>query len=685
MNRIFRILVLAATLAFGVTTISAQTVQVIATQKVMNLPTTVTSYLDDPLYYFDVNFIVTGSGTAGVDIFFDMSFRVTTSSFYVQTNPNTIPPEFIHLREGSNPMSKAILENQMHHRIDTNMDYSDLMSLLQLPEGTYTLCFNIYRWEDRFVPVQNREKLNDDYCPEFEICYSGSAPELVSPLAGAEIGMDGEMVVKPTRKVNFFWTPVISNCSTNNTRFRYMLKMVKVFDGQNYQDAIRYNPTVFSAETRNNTYVVLDTLRDVKVQLERGAMYVVQVQAQQIETARDETFIVANDGVSQPMPFYWGYSDDMYTRTYKTSMKDEADKEKEKKGMSGLTQWEGGIKTVSQLDTIKEKMKKQYLASFIQDVDAVNSLTAKYPEEMRYVPTPKHHYVESDGYYTVPMTDDLEVSFMPTRHSSLKKTSYSIELFNYKKGGMDSITSKEPLLVEFIEDVPDSYNKPNSHEMVSRTLAGWGAKLNQGSRYYLQLSCQYDVDYWKYTVSDTSYYVNDLLAEQSHDTLSRDFVSETLKFSNGVCFQWGDNPDMPAFDTPQWTAPVDCSGADVYDPTSYELPTAVPEVKKGKSFPVSWTPITIVTEGDKAEYEVKVYELKHGQTVKEAIATNKVLVSRTVSDANEIAESDAKFFKVFSHKKTYVMTLTTKVKCENGSYHFKNGNEAIPAVFKVVK
>ena len=55
-------------------------------------------------------------------------------------------------------------------------------------------------------------------------------------------------------------------------------------------------------------------------------------------------------------------------------------------------------------------------------------------------------------------------------------------------------------------------------------------------------------------------------------------------------------------------------------------------------------------------------------------------------DGTGIFENDPKFFKVFSAKKTYVMTLSTEVNGESDTfYHFQNGNEALPIVFKIVK
>lgn len=682
MKRLLRFLVLAATLVTGLTTVSAQTVQVLLTPKVPSLPSTVTSYLDDPFHYFNAQFIVNGAGSDGLDIFFDMEFTVSTSSFYVRTRPNSLPMQSIHLSEGVNIMRTDVLYTQVVNRTETNFDYSNPLNALQLPEGTYELCLAIYDWND----PGRLNNLTAGPCPSFDICYSGSAPELVSPLAGAQLNLNGIMMVPPTRKITFFWTPVISNCSTNRTRFKYQLKMVRVLNGQNYQDAIRYNPTVFSTEVRNQNYAVLDTLLDIKIQLERGALYVAQLQAEQINKSNSgENFIIANDGKSQPMPFYWGtdeylintitgsYTNNNYpngnmggkkpnaknrlSRQYGFVLDDENEEGEITEGVEGLTLWDGGVEEVSELDAIIEEMQSPRIVGF----------------------SPKRHYLPSDGYYTIPMNDDLEVSFIPARHESFKNTSYMIELYNYMDGGVDSITAYEPIYREVMENVPDH------NELISQKLEGWGAELEQGSLYYLQLTSSFTTSYWDYMIADTSFYVNEMLAEHVHDTISREFIEEELMVPSGVFFQWGDDPNVPGTTTPQWKAPLDRTGDDIYDPVNYELPTAVPEIKKADSFQVSWAPLKNVKKGDKVEYEVNVYELKSGQTPEEAVVLNDVLVTRTVTDATKISASDSDFFKVFSAKKTYVMTLSTSVNSESNFYHFENGNEALPIIFKIVK
>ena len=721
MKHIIRILVLAVTLATGLMSASAQTVQVILISKPA-LPSTAISYLEDPFSrYFNIQFIVNGVGSEGLDIFFDMNMTVNTNPrLYVRTRPEVLPMQPIHVHEGVNLMSADALNTQVLMRTVTSYDYNNILDAQQLPEGTYTLCVDIYRWSDKDNPA--RESITIGPCPTFIICYSASAPELTAPMEGAQLALTGTQVLIPDQKIHFMWTPVISNCAGKSANFDYELKVVKVTKGQNYRDAIRVNATVLSTMVRNSNFVTFDTLRDVKVVMEKGALYVAQVQAKQVqEQTRNgswERFNVANDGKSQPMPFYWGYAEgenlmssqlgglvdpniypngildeniesptESYKRRYGYSVEyEDAEEGDDSEGIEGLTVWDGGVEEVSELDNIQDEMKKQYLAGFIQDAAAVADLTEAYPDERQYVPTPKRRYVESDGYYTVPMTDDLEVSFMPTRHKSLKNVSYTIELYEYMEGGIDSITAYEPLFVEEIEEVPERYNKMDSHELISRTLAGWGEELEQGSLYYLQLSSYYTVDYWNYSISDTSFYVNEMLAEHIHDTISREFVEEEMEYANGVMFQWGDNPEAPEFTTPQWKAPVDRSNDDIYDPVNYGLPTQMPEIQKAKTFPVSWTPVKNVAKGDKVEYEVNVYELKPDQTLEKAISSNEALVTRTITDANEISDNDKDFFKVFSPKKTYVMTLSTNVTGDSDTiYHFENGNKALPIVFKVVK
>lgn len=654
MKHIFRILILAVILVTELTTVSAQTVTVNVRQKVRVLPTTATNYLDDPFRYFDITCNLVGADN--LEVFFDIDYSLNDESFYIRTDPTKAPKEKLTLSAGINHMSKDDMLSQLRGRKKTNVDFSNPINSQLLPEGTYQLCIDVYLWIDKDNP--ERVPISLGPCSSYEVCYSGSAPELVSPLAGAQMALNGAMVLSPMRKINFLWTPVISNCNEKTPRFNYNLRVVKVLNGQNYQDAIKINPTIFATEVGNKTFAVLDTLRDVKVRLEKGALYVAQVEATLINaSSRSMAFNIANDGKSQPMPFYWCSIPDGAG-----GLDNDIDGLDGLGGQGGysLTQWEGGLEEVSQLDDILEEA---------------------IPDEGSIVLVPSRHYVESDGYYTIPMTNDIEVGLRFAQHEMMKNVSYSLDLYRYNGVDVEGTVGNKPLYSQKIEEVPE-----DSHELVTRTLTGWGNKLKQGNLYYLQLTTSFSAEYLKYAVADTTFYVNGVFAEHIHDTISYELVKDELESTDGVFFQWGDDAEAPAFTTPQWKAPVDRTGDDIYEPANYQLPALVPEVEMSGSFPVSWTRVKNVTKGDVVEYEVNVYELKPDQTLEEAVSSNEVLVTRTVTRVTEIFASDTEFFKVFSPMKTYVMTLSTTVSGDSDTvYHFENGNEAIPIVFKIRK
>ena len=203
MKRIIRILVLAVALVTGLATVSAQTVQVLVTPKTPTLPTTVTSYLDDPLRYFNIQFYVNGAGSEGLDVFIDLQLTLDTKPYYIQTKPGSIPLQPLHLTEGPNILRRDELAPQIGSRMETNIVYNNPMDMQQLPEGTYQFCVDVHRWSDHNDP--NPESLTLGPCSSFEICYSGSAPELVSPLAGTQMDLNGNMIVIPAKRINFFW------------------------------------------------------------------------------------------------------------------------------------------------------------------------------------------------------------------------------------------------------------------------------------------------------------------------------------------------------------------------------------------------------------------------------------------------------------------------------------------------
>jgi len=197
-----RIIVLAFALVTGLTHVSAQTVQVLVNQKVAVLPATASNYVEDPFRYFNIQFVANNVGNEGLDVFIDMEFTCTANEFYLRTRANTAPAEPIHLVQGINAVGRDELLTQLRGRHESNYNLNNPLGSQLLPEGTYELCVTVYLWSDRLNPA--RVPISIGPCPSFDVCYSGSAPELVSPMSGAQMALNGAMVVTPNRRITFF-------------------------------------------------------------------------------------------------------------------------------------------------------------------------------------------------------------------------------------------------------------------------------------------------------------------------------------------------------------------------------------------------------------------------------------------------------------------------------------------------
>ena len=135
--------------ATGLTSVSAQEVQVLINKRFPTpLPATVTSYLDNPLYYFNVYFTLL-NGAENLQIYFDFNLTVDSNpEFYVRTNPNILPYAPITLTQGGNPlMNKDLLRDQIIGRTETNVDYSNPMNAQRF--GLFRVCHLLFRIRPR--------------------------------------------------------------------------------------------------------------------------------------------------------------------------------------------------------------------------------------------------------------------------------------------------------------------------------------------------------------------------------------------------------------------------------------------------------------------------------------------------------------------------------------------------------
>ena len=324
--------------------------EVMVARRTAQLPSYPMAYLYNPLQYFLLT-ITNNTGMPG-DVYLTCALVYNNNRIVYSEN---IPPlQPLHLGTGVNVIDEYTIEEHFSGRMKLDLDalanalpdYQNMLDQIstatRLPEGNYHLALYVHPWIDATTPTDPNADGNID--EEFEIIYSATAPEIITPLSeqvnwGAaeredsrdrtrtqqktskredDFGLLTSMgrgggsrnALTPQRKLTFRWTPVITT-SSYNTQFEYTLKIVAVLPQQNALDAIDHNPVVVLTTTRN-TYAVIDTLQDLKYQFEGGSSYAMQVQARPLQPANKgiagifEDVEISNNGKSQVVTFSWG-------------------------------------------------------------------------------------------------------------------------------------------------------------------------------------------------------------------------------------------------------------------------------------------------------------------------------------------------------------------------------------------
>lgn len=325
-------------------------VTVTVSKLVSPLPSSPFCYVENPLKYFSVT--ITNLGDP-VDVYLTCEFRYNGHRIIYSQDTNVLFPRMT-LANGINVLGRADYDAQFGGRIGYDLSYftdqfgEDLMNqisaLTRMPEGDYEFLLSVHLYPaDGTTPAPI---FGEPAAEAFEILYSATAPELITPLSeqvnwGANARTDSRdrtrradtkttkreddfglltsmgrtssnrSSLTPQRKLTFRWTPVVTS-SGASPQFDYTLKIVAVMPNQNAQDAIDHNPVVVSTSTRS-TYCIIDTLQDMKYQFEQGSTYAVQVKAELADQNRRgsafselEYIEVANGGKSQVVTFSWG-------------------------------------------------------------------------------------------------------------------------------------------------------------------------------------------------------------------------------------------------------------------------------------------------------------------------------------------------------------------------------------------
>lgn len=701
MKRIFTSsVVLLAFLLSAFCTMAQNDIVTTITPKVRMFPSSGFSYLDDPGRYFNIQMINTTSEVK--DIFFTIElscdFSATGENFYLNTKKNYQPVKPISI--GATPVSlnrshfDQIIGNLNANAYETNADKATLINrVLTLPEGQYRFCITPYAWtgHNDLNPIQLGQKV----CYTFTICYSGSAPELTTPVNGfsaanlnnsnpannllrrgtvsttspsAKLNItnsiptsdnrssDQYTVLPLQRTLTFNWTGVISNCLAVND-FNYTLKIVEVYQNQNVQDAINQNATIATIDNKSKTTYQHDTVSNRHFYLQRGHVYAAQVQATLKNTMLSDVRL-SNDGKSQVIAFVWGEGP--------------------------IEQEVGGSITTNvtnNMEAVAKGILEPYLVNPGKDRSANTNTTkskkgttASESEESgpgKFVTSGK------DSYYQLDKDNDLPVSWMPVRGDSVLGVSYIVSLYEYVGGEVANSMNVQPLARKTIDKMlPDANFSLDNSTLLSLT-ENWADKLVEGYKYVLNLKTEVDYSYNQKTTYGITEYIHNM--PTTRDSVENQVMFASIEYESNVVFAWGiDSGTLDKVMPPQFTYPVDLSGKSWEDTTWTELP----DVTKRESFSFRWKSASGIDYGDNVTYKLSVAELPKGKKPEQV--TKMLFEKEGITTTDYI---DSVLFDTLKTGKQYlarVQVFVKQVGDTSSHYDFLNGGKSHYATFKLV-
>ena len=256
-------------------------------------PTSAMAYYNNPMNYFNLTITPVDGRAHDVFICMTLSSDATTTRIWTDERHSGNLPK-INIPSMGKRIGSVEFVQHFNRRLNTNLSESYRgVSDLTLPEGTYHLCIDVHDYYDTARVIGSS-------CMDFNICYSGLAPEFTSPhLTSSTNGYDK---LVPAKKTNFAWTGVVSNCFEPNA-FDYIIQFVEVYPGQNVQEAVNSNPVLTALDCGRRTFFTYDYKTNPYLRLDSGGVYAVTVTAVPHDPSR--TVNLSNDGVSQYMVFTW--------------------------------------------------------------------------------------------------------------------------------------------------------------------------------------------------------------------------------------------------------------------------------------------------------------------------------------------------------------------------------------------
>lgn len=673
MRKIYSILALTLMLVSQLFLGTAQnSINTLVIPKTSIFPSTGLSYMDDPSKYFRVT--LNNFSGSSQDIYLGITvtceFSSSENSFSLNTKPTVVPPYPLTIGNGQS----VDLTNADYHALLSNVQYEmngiDWQEALTLPEGNYRICVTPYKWVpggSTPTPIQ----VGEPGCCFFSICYSGSAPEFITPVVGQsaanlnnptpqsnpseffDYGSDNRMSnqyaqIPLQQKLTFRWTGVISNCLKSN-QFRYVFKLVEVnvANGQTLTEAITSNPTLTTQDLGSSLFYTYDTIRDRQFRLIPGHTYAAQVTAVLKNEYGYSIVNLGNEGNSQIIAFVWGEG---ITPDGSTAL--------------SSTQPSQTSTTKDNREDVLKSFRNHYIATPFQDKKALKRLTDQFGDESSHAPSPTSyvtHEVDGETIYTIPKKGTLfTANWMPLRSDSIESLTYTAYLYKYIGGDIQNSMSFAPIeSMSIMENNPDAF-VANNYNLVSIEYPGWEEKLEEGEKYLFLVDATAQYRYGLSTTYTLTDYINNI--PEYHDTTITVTRYDYATFTSYALFQWGiDSGALRPLTVAEFTYPSNIVAHD-------SAWTDIQEVLKDDDFKFMWNGAGGLSTADTAKYDLVVCKLKRGSTIAKAIKDT-MFIKKDIFETSFINDTLRDSLKV---GESYVAYLKTKLLKHDYDYNIPN-------------
>lgn len=640
--------------------------------------------MEDVTKYFTVN--LTNISGASKDVYIGIklscNFATQGNAFSFSTKPTVMPSHGLTLSNGQNVSLTMADYNSLLSNVQYDMQGISWQDVLLLPEGNYELCVTAYQWSSGGVnpsPVELGKG-----CLNFTICYSGSAPEFVTPVvgqsasnlnipnplditdAGIQQGSDNRTSsqyasIPLQQKLTFRWTGVVSNCLTSNM-FRYVLKIVEINPYQNALSAIRENATLATIDNGSSLFYTHDTINNKQFRLIPGHAYAAQVEAVAKAQYTGSIINLGNEGKSQVIAFVWG---------------------NEVNGV--VTNQEGSTHTATtssvkdNKEDVLKTFRNQYVAVPFRDQTTYDALVARFSAEKDHAPaTEELKELDVDGQKVYVITDTSRLftaKWMPLRSDSINSLVYNVYLYKYIGGDVSNSLAFQPICgLQYNVTDPHAFAASNFNP-VSLEYPGWESNLELGERYVFMVDASAIYRYAKTTTYTTTEYINGIPSYKDSSVVN--ICLDAENFSSYTVFQWGvDKNTLTKVSPAEFTYPTyTTDGGDSWD--------QIPEVQKDEDFEFRWDAASGVSIKDSVNYDFFLCKLKKGMTPKKAAGVDTLvykpnLASSTTSLIDDEIRDSLKIGE------SYVAYLKTRILTNASDYNISNDGVSKYAVFKLI-